>query len=320
MKKTTVNLLLILVIACILAFFLAKPGLFVNLKELSIPDLIFLLALGGFSLFPLAYQFRYLVLVFNVILPFREWFGLTVANAMYNYLSPARGGMVARAFFLKRKYNFPLTEYGALLMGLFWFSFLVSSLLALILGILCYSPENKMSALIIVASISILVGTIAIGVAGLWFDLSKIPIPITRLRTILGTFSRGLKKFQTNKRLIPPITGFSLALIFVYALRLYWTYRALGIPLDFEKVLLLQAFINISAVISLTPGNFGIHEGIAGALAGYLGMSPDQALLGVLVDRAITIIVVFIVGFIYSRILLHSLGGAKPPPNGAQVK
>ncbi len=307
MKKTILNLVFILIVVCAVAYLLARPEQFTILKNISGANLFVLFLLSCLAVTCNAWQFRYLVMVFDIRLPFTEWFGLTVTNAMYNYFAPVRGGMVARALYLKKKHNFPLSEYASLLAGIYWFSFFICAMLALILGIAHYTPEAKFYVLIIAVSAALLIFTILIAAASLFIDLSRLPIPNARLRNILSIFSRGLSQFGKNKAMLLPICFFCLLFVFLSSACLYWAFVSLGISVCFTKVILVQAFLSISLVLSITPGNLGIKEGIIGLFAGVLDISVEQAIMGALLDRAVSLIIVFFFGFIYSKILLNDL-------------
>ncbi|MDZ7740338.1 MAG: hypothetical protein U5Q03_00900 [Bacteroidota bacterium] len=82
---------------------------------------------------------------------------------------------------------------------------------------------------------------------------------------------------------------------------MYYIY-VLGIHTFYPKLVLVNALVAFSMVFSVTPGNIGIKEGIIGLSSSLLGISPDQALLGAVLDRIIAIIVVFGLGLVFSRI------------------
>ena len=62
-------------------------------------------------------QFKLLYEAFEARLSFREWFGLSICNTMYNYLVPGRVGLAARAYYLKRVHGLSYAHFGAVLAG-----------------------------------------------------------------------------------------------------------------------------------------------------------------------------------------------------------
>ena len=60
-------------------------------------------------------------------------------------------------------------------------------------------------------------------------------------------------------------------------------------------------------VFSITPGNIGIKEGIIGLLSSMVGVNMPEAIFAATIDRVIAIIVTFVFGLYYSKILLSDL-------------
>ncbi|EDN67579.1 conserved hypothetical protein, membrane [Beggiatoa sp. PS] len=98
-----------------------------------------------------------------------------------------------------------------------------------------------------------------------------------------------------------------IVLVFLWGLRLYVCFMALGSPIHFYQIMIIQTFVGLSFVISITPGNLGIKEGITVFGASLFGISPTTALLASLVDRAVTMLVVFAVGLVFTHILIRKI-------------
>lgn len=307
MKKRTVNTIFFLIVICALAYLLAKPEQFLILKNVSWMSLLFLLFLSCMAILVNAWQFRYLCMIFDIHLKFTEWFGLTVCTSMYNYFTPASGGAVARAVYLKQRHDLPFSEYASLWAGIYWVSFFISSLLALVLGLASYSPADEYYLPIVAVAALLLIGTITAGAVSFFFNLSRIPLPGVRLRNMASTFSSGLARFRKSRRMLLPVCFFCLGFLLLSAVKLYFAFESLGISVSFMRLILVQAFLSISLVISITPGNLGIREGIVGLFSGILGISVEQAVIGALLDRVVSLVVVFVLGFVYSRLLLNDM-------------
>ena len=112
------------------------------LLTISIQDIIILLFLGFVSFLPIAFQFNSLMKMFGVTLTFTEWFGLTTANTMYNYYMPARGGLIIRALYLKKKYNFSYAKYLSLTSGAYILNMIVASLSSLFWSLTYYFTHD----------------------------------------------------------------------------------------------------------------------------------------------------------------------------------
>ena len=54
---------------------------------------------------------KFALQAFQVEIPAREWLSLTVATSLLNYVTPLRGGMVARAVYLKAHHRFGYVDF-----------------------------------------------------------------------------------------------------------------------------------------------------------------------------------------------------------------
>ena len=93
----------------------------------------------------------------------------------------------------------------------------------------------------------------------------------------------------------------------IMGLRLYLAFYLLGIEVDVIKIIFIQAIVTFTRIIAVTPGNIGIKEGIIGLSSSLLGISPEDALLGAVLDRVVAMIVVFGLGAVFSRVLLNKI-------------
>ena len=307
MKRNLIAIVVLAITVGAFAYFFAATEDVVVLKKISPGNLCFLLLLCCTAILANGGQFKYLSKVFNIRLTFTEWFGLTVINTMFNYFVPARGGMIARALYMKKRYDLTLSEYASLMAGATWFGFLISSLSAVILCFGCYFFFDEFYKVIMSFSLITLSLCIAVGVLVSRTTLARFSILNERVHNILSLVGRGLHRFKDNTQLLVPICCFSLCFLLLSAARLYWAFLSIGIDVHWLKILLVQAFSGFLLVVSITPGNLGIREGFIGLFASVLGISVKQAILGALVDRIMMMIVIFVFGIIYSKLLLSRL-------------
>jgi len=307
MKNTTSTIIILAIIIIVLIYLFSNAEDLLVLEKVSLINLCFLLLLSFIATLANGCQFKYLLRIFHIKLIFTEWFGLTVTNTMLNYFTPARGGMIARALYMKKRHNLSLSEYASLLAGLNLFGFIISSLSAIVVSLGCYFFLDEFYKVIIIFSLVLLFLSTLMGFILSRASLSSLPISNIRIQNILSLVGQGLHRFKNNTRLLIPICFFCFCFLLLSAARLYWAFLSVGIKVHWLKVLLVQAFVGLSLVISITPGNLGVKEGIIGLFARVLGISIEQAILGALVDRIIMMIIIFFFGIIYSRLLLNRL-------------
>lgn len=253
-----------------------------------------------------ALLFKNNISIFNLHLPFKEWYGLTVSNTMYNYLLPARGGMALRAMYLKQNHIFPYTKYVSYTAGTYILNLSIAAFTALFLSIGLFAFNVLNNFIFLYVSLALFI--IIIGVIGFLykFNPQKLPDKYKILKWIKQT-AQGIKQFKYNPKKVGNLGTIQLGFILAISLRLFIAFYVLGIEVNYPKLVLINALVSFSMVFSVTPGNIGIKEGIIGLSSSLLGLSTEEALLGALVDRVIAMIVVFGLGGVFSQILLKKL-------------
>jgi uncharacterized membrane protein YbhN (UPF0104 family) len=79
-------------------------------------------------------------------------------------------------------------------------------------------------------------------------------------------------------------------------------------------MLIIPSLTTFSLMLPLTPANLGIREGIISGCAYWFGLPADQALLAALIGRGVAVIMTFLFGLVFSRILLSDVKLAKDKP------
>ena len=275
-----------------------------RLLDLKISSIVILVLAALAPIFVNGIYFFKAVKEYDIRPGLNESIGLTAINSMYAYILPIKSGLVVRAYYLKRKYDFSYPAYFSFLAGNYVIGFGVAFLAASLLSSYFWMEEEldlTKTLLIVTIFPAYLIGL---------YILDKIDIPIEKiryglLRKIKETTS-SIRKFKTNRNLLLQTIVVQVSLIFVNALRLYLAFVLLGFEVSAVHVLTVQILLNLSLFVSITPGNLGIREGIIAFSAGFLSLTTDEALLIAVVDRAAILVVVFLLGLVYSRILLKN--------------
>lgn len=295
----------ILLIGIMIWFLSTQPEILNSLRQIVWYDLVGLILLSILIMLIIGLQFKYLLLIFGRNLPIREWLGLTAVNTMCNYYLPARGGLIVRGAYLKRQYNFPLSRYTSLVM--------VSQLLMLgvaaTLGIIFLINSKDIFSENILPLLG-LFGSVLIITLLIYQMMPILAIQSARfdkLKPFLQQFMEGLESWRQARFATIYFSLLMVILIFLSGLRLYVCFKALGGPVYFGQIMIIQTIISLSFVISITPGNLGVKEGLTAFSANLLGISPTTALLASLIDRAAAMLVVFSMGLVFSHILIREL-------------
>lgn len=306
--KKTLLILVSLTLFLLIVLYLIKyqDRLFLLLK-INRQILVYILLCSLFASFSVAYGFRNLMILFNVPLKFREWIGLSVTNSMYNYILPFQGALLIRAQYLKRKYGFEYSKYaalsgGALLIGLMVASFTSMVLLMVKYGISGYLYKDLLILVGILFFITILISFF------LWFiDLTRIKSGWIWLDLQILNFSTGINVFKKNNSMLLIIAVTNLALFFFMGLRLYFSFKAIDVPVGLLEIIVIQAISVFSMILPITPGNLGVREGIIGLISVMLKIRLEDAVLAAALDRVVGMVVIFIFGSIYHFVLMKEL-------------
>jgi uncharacterized protein (TIRG00374 family) len=248
---------------------------------------------------------RELSLFFGVRLNSTEWYGLPAATTMGNYLTPASGGLVARAVYLKQRYGLPYPRFLSLLSSGYLVNFLVISAVGFFIVISRHLQDAQFFAL---ALFFLAVFTVIL-------YLLHRPVPLTdgegRIKRFLRDVVSGWPLMKSKTGLIGKLILLSLANIVLGGSSLWLAFDALGyaVPgMDAVLVNLLQAF---SLLISITPGNLGVQEGVVSLSTGLLGYGLGAGLLAALLIRAVTVLFILSHGPLFSYLLSKELVAAR---------
>ena len=290
------------------AFLLRHPGIFDSIREISLPALLALLALSMLILVVLGLQFRFTVSIFRLNLPAREWIGLTAINTMFNYYLPARGGLLVRGAYLKRKFNFPFSQYASLVASSQLLVLANAAALGMVtLGLSSLHVRDEGFLRLLLIFLVIFAGSVLgyrlIPIAGNtefasgpgWF------------KQLLRNFADGFLCWKRQARAKLYFSLITLALMFLWSLRLFGCFLALSAPVGFNKIMLIQALLSASLVVSITPGNLGVKEGITAIISNLVSVDPSIAILASLLDRALAVLITFGMGLVFSHILLREV-------------
>jgi len=259
---------------------------------------VVLLLLAG--LYIQGLQNKNLLTPFGVNLRSGEEFSLAIVTRFYNLITPFRGGMAARAVYLKKKHKFPYTNFMATLAASYVLIFLVASTLGIISTILIYYTTGIFSWILFVVFDVVFIGMIGIMVVS-----PKFAEPENKWLRRFVTVINGWHLIKHNKRVIAVTILITFVQIMLGSVMLWLQFRVFGISVGFVPCLFLSSIGNLSILVGITPGNLGIGEAITVFSALTIGITPAQSLSAALLGRAVSLVVLFILGPIFSYVLMR---------------
>ncbi len=238
---------------------------------------------------------------FEVKLTFREWFGLSVVSTMGNYLMPFRGGAGIRAVYLKKRHNFTYATFLSTMAALYLITFFVNSLIGLICMGLIYLHYGIFNLpLFSFFSVAFFVLSLII------IFSPQIPNFGNRCLNTISNFVNSWYRIKSNQKLAFKLLVIILLISMVKLYSIYFAFQAFSIDISMLKSLLISTLLSFSTLINLTPGALGITEGVIILGAKIFSITPAQSLLVAGLIRVVTLFFVFILGPIFSYLLLGS--------------
>ena len=295
-----------------LSVFLVLMGLFIfyalkrrdeiySLFSISPVDLFFLILFLLLVKISVGLNIKLLIGAFNVDLHFKEWFGLYSIATMSNYLFPAKAGFVPMAVYLKARHRFEYSKFITLMLGFYLFSYLVNCALGMILVAVKYfiSGEFYHNAFLFFAAVAVAI-----------FLLLFIIFRVHKRNLITGFFGnviKGFTSFTKQKGLVYKVLVVHIISVTFYTCRLFFAYRSLGIDADIISSALIGLITTFSVILSVTPANLGVREFFITFSSRMVGHTVTEGMMVAIIDRSIELIVTFVLGLVFSYILLGGI-------------
>jgi uncharacterized membrane protein YbhN (UPF0104 family) len=253
---------------------------------------------------------------FDLVLSFKEWFGLSIITTLGNYLLPPRGGAGLRAAYLKKRRGFPLTHFMSTFVAFYVLHLAAAGLFGLLALAALPDLGREVTAplLIFLGAVTLFSAIVVLfPVRAAWFDR-----PGLRLAARL---IEGWQTIKGRRSMVGLLLILVLANYLVQGAMILAAYRSLGLDLGAAGAVLVTSLLSLTSLIALTPGGLGIQEAVLVFSTGALGILPAQSLAAALTIRAVVLFWTFLLGPIFSLWLLKKAlpmaGG--PDPNETEA-
>ncbi|HSM34172.1 MAG TPA: lysylphosphatidylglycerol synthase transmembrane domain-containing protein, partial [Anaerolineae bacterium] len=146
--------------------------------------------------------------------------------------------------------------------------------------------------------------------------VERLPLP-ARAKGLYERFEDGV--FSADRRTLPLVALVTLLVWTTEALRLLFVVEALGfdISLGISGAFFVALVASLLTAVPFTPAGLGIVEaGIVGLLTVVYQADPNEAAAIALVDRAISVLSVVVLGFIAYLLSPKTKGGRSGPDDG----
>lgn len=309
--KKLLSLFITVVVVVAASYYVKKnPEEFVFMQSLSLYQLIILLLLSLVTMFFMGLKTKIYMEFFSIRLRFIEWFGLEYVVSLINYL-PFRPGLASKALYLKNTYSFPYANFASFLAAINLISLLCIGITGLLgMGVLYmrYSIVNEIITGIFAAS------TI-MTLAALFFPLkTRSNKTANKLLTILFEALRQWNQLKKSKITVVKLFLIESAILFSSVLRLYVIFRIITASVPFSSCIIIASLASLSTFLPLTPAGLGIKETAISITTKLVGNELKAGITASLLDRAISMVILFLLGGIFFQLLFtHKKTGARAP-------
>jgi len=269
-------------------------------------SLILLVIIFISDFYLLALFTKFLLVPFNVQISTKEAFGLSVLTRFYNLISIFRGGTLAKAVYLKKKYKLSYTEYIANMSALYIIIFLVGSFSGLASMLLLRYYSGIFNSIIFLLFLGTFICLLAITIFS-----PKLPDIKNRWLGKFVIVINSWHEIRKDKKIILLTVLVSFAQLILSALGTIVVYNIFGVNVEFTKAIFIVSLSSLSIVIAITPGNLGIGDAVSIFSANIMGIALNHAVAAAILLRIINIIGIIILTPIFSYSLMKELSNEK---------
>ncbi len=298
---------------CLLWFFLvryivANLESFFRLYEVCLEHLWFIVFSGLIIIILKAlsgFQFNALMRHLGRDLPAWEWFGLAVVTHFFNLIMPFRGGMAARAWYLKHKYNFSYSHFLAIQGGFQAIVLISGAVMGLVgmCGVAFVRPGVLEAPLFIPVAVCFVLSAAVLFVLLHLTPQLKEDEKKGKWLTRLWKVVDGWRRIRTKRRQVVVIFLISLGQRLVKAVFWMVIFYCLGVRLGLFAGFFLAAVGVFSVVIMILPGNLGVDDAVHVFAATLIGVPLDVSIAAALLARMVNMGSALILGPLYNYIL-----------------
>lgn len=297
-KRALINIFVITIITIVFAVYLQKNFHEIK-KALAIKPsfLCYLVLLNVANKVCAGFKTKKIIEVFKIKLSFLEWFGMTAVNNFYNYIAPKSGTILAGVYF-KNKHEFNYHKYVSMLITVFTITILTSGVLGA--AVTLYTSRSLHAGSFILV---ILFGLMIIA-PGIVLLMPRIRFPHTHYFRKVNECLEGWHLLRRQKRLLFILALMDFCIIILTAVRYYIIFRMFSVPASLATCIILSPFNIIIHVAAIIPGAYGIKEAAIGLLSQLTNIGFASGALATLSDRIVGMAVSFVLGPIFSFLLL----------------
>ena len=230
--------------------------------------------------------------VFKNKISFFDSFGLSSVNAFFNNIL-AKGGAFVRGYYLKKAHSLLFTDFILTLASFTLIEFMVSGFIGIILLLVIYFEKGCLNPYLFLFFILILSACCIIIKFPFHKILKRKNIWVIRK---LSDVAISWQRIASDMKIMSKLFILAILNFVIFALRLQYAFRILYKSASFTDCLLISTTGTLGNLLAITPGALGIREFLIGTTYKLINGTMIHAVVVTVLDRAISTIVVFILG------------------------
>ncbi len=264
----------------------------------SQPYYVLLALVVYYATFPLrAWRWSLLIRTGGAVVDWRTLLRILFLGWFVNCIVPAKLGDLYRSYLVKQRFGISLSRTVGVVVAERLLDLLVVFVLLIVGGYVAFGrtvvADLRLVYLTGAALFAILVG----GLAGIYFVAPRIarffPAEVRRIGRL---FREGVLH---SFRALPAAGPLTLIIWAAEALRLFFVLTALGLDLPLSGVVFVAVATSLLTTVPLTPAGFGFVEiAMVYVLTQGFGLAQSDAIAVAVVDRAVSVLSVIVIGAI----------------------
>lgn len=244
--------------------------------------------------------------IFEKRIKVKESFFLATVSRIGNYLLPMRAGAIFRATYLKKKYEFPYSNFLSTFYGYYVIFFLTNSLISILILLSKYLIDGELFLPLILFFSLVVIGMLILIFVRLPINkiVKKTEGIIEKVFLFMDKFIKGWDLIVRDRKDFFYLILIALGNIFLNIIIVYIEFISIDKVPKILDVILYTAISGVSLLVSITPGSLGIREGIFLITSQSLGLTETEIMKLAFVDRGVMfllLLICLIVITIFSR-------------------
>lgn len=283
MKKVLLIIIWIVLVAGLVFYLISHSEDLARMLRLSAENITLLLTLAVITLILNGMELRLLISAKDVNLGFKECFHLANVASSANYL-PLRGGLVAKAFYLKKRHGLLYMNFADITIAGLLITFMTIFATGAVFVVLNYITTGKFFLVLFLTFSAVFL---------ILLLLSAFLVLVHRKFKWekLGLLGSGLRHILAEGMLLVKLILVNLASIIVMGLRFFVSFRALSYSASFLLSLLCALGKKVVVIIGIVPSGLGVSEAFAGAISELMKGGLEVGVFAASIDRIISIVV-----------------------------